>query len=135
MRFTKGQNIVSNINAIPKAPLIESDFEYRIFAIRAPENSVYMERLVVFAMPGETDARPEIAGQLVVYVVRPLKGVPDAIDWIEVGESHRRCGLGTRLWNAAERILGRKLDHAPVTKLGGKFARSFSGKCAGKGKA
>jgi hypothetical protein len=109
------------------AELVESRFDYRLFAVRIPANACYAERLIVFAMPGETDARAEIAGHLVVYAESVSPPLTDRIDWIEVGHAHQRHGLGCRLWNAAQNILGRALLHDPVTKPGMKFARRCGG--------
>jgi GNAT superfamily N-acetyltransferase len=106
------------------ARYIEGDGEYRILATFIPANNCYAERLLVIAMPDATDARVEIVGQLTVYAERlPIGG--DAIDWIEVHPAHRRKGIGRRLWHAAEKVLGRTLDHDPVTDEGEAFAEAM----------
>ena len=106
------------------AELLEADATYRLLAVRIPANKASVERLLIVALPNECCQRSEICGELQVSMNSAISF--NAIDWIFVKPRFRRNGLATRLWCAAESILGQKLEHNPITKTGEKFAASFS---------
>jgi hypothetical protein len=78
-------------------------------------------------MPNDTDECPKIIGHLSVSVP-PWLNMPTPIEWIEVDEEFRRRGIAGEMWRLAERLLGRKHEHAPVTQLGELFADGMEAK-------
>jgi ribosomal protein S18 acetylase RimI-like enzyme len=109
---------------LPMAELLEADAMHRLLAIRIPANTASVERLLIVALPNECCQRSEICGELQISMNPAIAF--NAIDWIFVKPRFRRHGLATRLWRAAESILGQKLEHNPVTKTGKQFAASFA---------
>jgi GNAT superfamily N-acetyltransferase len=107
----------------PVAQLVEEDYELRVLAARVPANDIYAERLVLLAMPGRTDECPRVRGTLTVPVDADI--TDGEIDYLFVVPEFRHKGIGRRLWNAAEKVLGRTLNHAPITDDGEAFAESM----------
>jgi hypothetical protein len=113
----------------PLATVVSERHDVRIVATRVPANSVYAERLLLLAMPGRTDELPRVMGWLSVYTDA---SIVNEIDYIQVDRPFRRSGIGRRLWLEAERVLGRKLDHSPVTTDGEAFAKAMQKKAVRK---
>lgn len=113
-----------NIKTIPlRQPTVEND-QFRLFAHRVAENNIYVEKLVITAMPND-DGCPKIIGHLTVNSFPFSEAGPGVIEWVEVDPGYRRIGLASAMWNLAEQITGRKFVHMPVTKTGRAFAKSF----------
>lgn len=113
------ENFTNSISAVWR----ENGIRY--FAYFIPANKCYVKKLVVTAMPDETDLCPKIAGHLVVSAEKPLMN-DYVIDWVEVDKEYRRQNIAETLWNLAEMLLNAKFVHMPGTALGRKFAKGIS---------
>lgn len=102
----------------------------RYFAHIVEKNRIYYPKLVITAMPNDTDECPKIIGTLTVTAVPHAGHDTTPVEWIEVDSDYRRKGIAREMWRLAERLLGWKLEHAPVTPEGEKFADAMESKSA-----
>lgn len=115
------------MKTLPILQPVHVDGQFRYFAFHVPDNGCYIQKLVIIAMPDQTDEQPKIIGQLVVIDPMPESlGENGPIDWIEVIPEHRQGGVGRAMCAIAEKLCGHPLDHDPATSLGTKFARAMT---------
>lgn len=111
----------------PTAMLVEKFGNYKLFATIIPPMDVFtLPRLFVFAVPDD-DGRYSIVGQLSVPSVEKVLGDFSLaiIEWVEVDPHHRRRGLAKRMWLAAEKVLGYKIEGEGVSPEGEALVESI----------
>lgn len=113
------------VRDVPVLRPVYEDETYRVFAFIAPDNNVMLDKAVFYCLHNNDDWYGPL-GTLICDIKRWTSGaIGLQVEWIWVQEDHRRQGIGRLLWRTAEKVLGDRLEHNPVTDEGELFAQSL----------